>query len=73
MFHSLPMRVPARDATVFVAASLFTIGDVQFTGNALKQDNVDKGRPGFLTSGIIGRLSLTDTNRPVGKPLARKW
>jgi hypothetical protein len=56
------MRVPARDTTKFVVASLVTIGIVHLAGNALKQDNVDKARNRFLTSGIIGKLLLITTH-----------
>jgi hypothetical protein len=60
----IPMRVPARDTTKFVVASLITIGIVHLAGNASKQDNVDKARTRFLTSGIIGKLPLIAANFP---------
>jgi len=60
------MRFPARDTTFVVVASLVTIGVVQFTGNALSKDNVDKACPSFLTFPIIDRQPLIDTDRQAG-------
>lgn len=60
---------PGARYDVDVVASTVTIGIVQFTGNELAQDNVDRLCPRFLTSAIIGRQSLIDTNRQPGSSL----
>ena len=66
-FHAMHVSLdsdarPGARYDVNVAASPVTIGIVQFTGNVLAQDNVDKVWLSFLTFAIIGRQALIATD-----------